>query len=85
MKKLKLQLQNLDSQIHLLQSKRQIIIEKIQKKCKHPRIKKSSDNVWQDQPDHSPFDTTTLIVKGWCECLDCGKFFIQDESKQTKI
>lgn len=41
MKKLKLQLQNVDDQIHLLQNKRQVIVKKIQNEtCEHRRIKK---------------------------------------------
>jgi hypothetical protein len=69
MKKLKLQLQNIDDQIHLLQSKRKVVIGKIQNEtCEHRRIKKGGGGSWAEWPDYGCYDV-------WYECLDCGKWW----------
>ena len=73
MKELKLQLQNIDDQIHLLQNKRQVIVNTIQsKECEHLRIRKGGGN-----SDYGYYPI-------WYECLDCGKIFNEYEIKQDK-
>lgn len=72
MKKLKLQLQNLDSQIRLFQDKRMVVVKKIQnEKCKHLRIKKGGGGSWAEWPDYGCYSI-------WYECLDCGKIFNEE-------
>jgi hypothetical protein len=67
MKKLKLELQNIDDQIHLLQCKRMIIVKKLQnEKCKHQRIRKGGGGSWAEWPDYGCYAI-------WYECLDCKK------------
>ena len=69
MKKLKLQLQNIDNKIHLLQCEKKVIIDKIQnKKCEHKRIRKGGGGSWSEWPDYGYYDV-------WYECLDCKKMW----------
>ena len=74
MKILKLELRDLDNKIQKLTKQRTKLVDKIQSKCKHLRIKKGGGGMWHEWPDYGYYAT-------WYECLDCGKFFVQGKIK----
>ena len=71
MEKLKKELAQVDKDFDDTKKKRFKLIKKIQKICKHTRIRKSGGGSWSEWPDYGTYDICY-------RCLDCGKSWRKD-------